>query len=202
MCVHFLVLLPHVAAQWTAMDYLKYSGKQMTANKRLLKAGITAKITDWKISEELQKACDLYCLTNTPWWHCRTFRQSRHWSQQSQLSPTSRIMCPPIMSLLQTFSLQLRISFSALAKLGKATVGGSTGLSVRPHGRIRLSLDGFSLKLGYEYFSKNCRENSSLIKTWQELTYTSHEDASHFFDHIYLIVSDKSCREDQNTFCV
>ena len=37
--------------------------------------------------------------------------------------------------------------------------------SVCPHGRTRLLLDGFSWNLIYEYFTKICRESSSLIKS-------------------------------------
>jgi hypothetical protein len=54
----------------------------------------------------------------------------------------------------------------AFAKFRKATMSTviSICLSVRPH-RTRLQLDGFSLNLVFEYFSKICREkNSALIK--------------------------------------
>ena len=36
--------------------------------------------------------------------------------------------------------------------------------SVYPHGETRLPRDGFILNLIFEYFSKFCLENSSLIK--------------------------------------
>ena len=37
-----------------------------------------------------------------------------------------------------------------------------------PHGTTLLPLDGFSLNLIFETFSKVCRENSRFIKIWQE----------------------------------
>ena len=43
----------------------------------------------------------------------------------------------------------------------------SVRLSVRPLG-TRLPLDGFSWHLVFEYLSKICQENSSLLKIWQD----------------------------------
>ena len=40
--------------------------------------------------------------------------------------------------------------------------------SVRPHGTTQLLLEGFSLYLIFQDFSKICRENSSFIKIGQE----------------------------------
>jgi len=40
--------------------------------------------------------------------------------------------------------------------------------SVRPHGIVRLPLDGFSWKLVLQYYWTFCRENSSLTLIWQE----------------------------------
>ena len=48
----------------------------------------------------------------------------------------------------------------------KATI--SFVMSVCPHGTTRLPLDEFSLNFIFENISKNCRENSSFIKIWQE----------------------------------
>ena len=65
----------------------------------------------------------------------------------------------------------LRIPFLyAFTKLRKATISFvmSVRSSVRPHGTTRLPLDEFSWNLIFECFSKICRENSSLIKIWQE----------------------------------
>jgi len=60
----------------------------------------------------------------------------------------------------------------AFAKLRKATISFviPVGPSICPHGTNRLSLDGFSLNLVFECFSKkkNCQENSSLVKIGQE----------------------------------
>jgi hypothetical protein len=70
-----------------------------------------------------------------------------------------------------TFLLQrtiaIHVLLGAFAKLQKATSSlvMYVRLSVRPHGATRLPLDGFSLSLIFEYFSKICWENSSLIKT-------------------------------------
>jgi len=54
----------------------------------------------------------------------------------------------------------------AFAKLRKATI--SFVMSVRPHGTTRLPLDGFTWNLIFDYFFKNCRENSSFIYIGQE----------------------------------
>jgi hypothetical protein len=40
----------------------------------------------------------------------------------------------------------------------------SVCLSVRPHGKTRLQLDGYLLNLTFEHFPKVCREESSLIE--------------------------------------
>jgi hypothetical protein len=49
--------------------------------------------------------------------------------------------------------------------LRKATI--SFVVSVRPNGKTRLPLDGFSWNLILEYLSKICQENSSFIKIWK-----------------------------------
>jgi len=41
-------------------------------------------------------------------------------------------------------------------------------LSVRPHGTTRLPLDGLSLNLIFEDFSKICQDESSFVKIGQE----------------------------------
>jgi hypothetical protein len=58
----------------------------------------------------------------------------------------------------------------AFAKLRKATISFvmSVRLSIRPHRTPRLPLDGFSWNFLFEYFSKICWQNSSVIKMWQE----------------------------------
>jgi len=63
-----------------------------------------------------------------------------------------------------------RISFlGAFAKLRKASISCvmSVRLFVCPHGTTRLPLDGFSWIVVFEYFSKNCREDSRFIKIGQ-----------------------------------
>ena len=70
--------------------------------------------------------------------------------------------------------------------------------SVRPHGTTWLSLDGFSWNFIFEYFSKMCGENS-------RITGNLHLDACTFMRMSRWIqprmwhVSDKSCRENENT---
>jgi hypothetical protein len=58
----------------------------------------------------------------------------------------------------------------AFANLRKETIRFVTPvcLSVRPHGTTRLPLYGFPWNFVFEYFSKICRGNSSLIKIWQK----------------------------------
>jgi hypothetical protein len=74
--------------------------------------------------------------------------------------------------------------------------------SFRPHGTTRLTLQGFSTNLIFDYFSKICRENPSSIKLW--------EGGLHEGQFAFLIiscwivlrmrnVSDKSCTENLNT---
>jgi hypothetical protein len=61
-----------------------------------------------------------------------------------------------------------------IAKFPEATISFvmsvrlSVRLSFRPHGATQLPLDGFSCNLMFEYFSKLCRENSSVHKIWQQ----------------------------------
>jgi len=53
----------------------------------------------------------------------------------------------------------------AFAKLREAPI---SFMSVRPHGTTRLPLDGFSLNLVFQDFSKICGENSSYSNIVQE----------------------------------
>jgi hypothetical protein len=60
------------------------------------------------------------------------------------------------------------VAFRRIRKLSKSDfllrhVCPSVCLFVRPHGTIRLPLDGVSLNLIFVYFSKICRENSSFL---------------------------------------
>ena len=68
-----------------------------------------------------------------------------------------------------SISLALYV-FRSVCKIAKSDFSFviSVCLSVYPHGKTRLSLDGFSLNLIFEYFSKICEKNSSFIKIWQE----------------------------------
>jgi hypothetical protein len=74
---------------------------------------------------------------------------------------------------------------------------------LRPHGRSRLVLDGFLWNLIFEGFFNLCRANLSLIKIWK-ITGTLNEDVCTFITTRWSIprmryVSDKNCRESQNT---
>ena len=79
--------------------------------------------------------------------------------------------------------------------------------SVRPHGTTRLPLDGFWWNLAFETFSKIRREysNSSFIKIrqkWRLLyrkTFNTFMKISRWFILRMRYVSNKSCRENQNT---
>jgi hypothetical protein len=90
--------------------------------------------------------------------------------------------------------------------LRKATI--SFIMSVCPHGRTRLPLDGFSWNLIFEYFWKNCQDNSSFVKNGTRVTGTLHEDHCTFLiiSHSVLLtmrnVADRSCWGNQNTHFV
>jgi hypothetical protein len=71
-----------------------------------------------------------------------------------------------------TSYVSLSWELDALAKLRKATTNSVVSLSLRPsvcpHETSWFPTDRFSRNLIFEYFTKICRENSSLIKTWQD----------------------------------
>ena len=60
--------------------------------------------------------------------------------------------------------------FGRIRQSANRTIGFvmSARLPVRPHGTTPLPLDGLSWILTFEYFSKICRECSSLAKIWQK----------------------------------
>ena len=71
--------------------------------------------------------------------------------------------------MMTIFYVLQNVCFSFLgtfAKLRKATISVVMSVcpSVHPHGVTRLPLEGFSLNVTFEHFSKTCRENSSFIK--------------------------------------
>jgi hypothetical protein len=84
----------------------------------------------------------------------------------------------------------------------------SSRLSVCPQEITRLLLEGYSLNLKFEYFSKICPENSSSIKTGQEKRVLYNENRYTFLiiSRSVLLtaknVSDKSCTDNQNTHFV
>jgi hypothetical protein len=63
-----------------------------------------------------------------------------------------------------------RVSLDEFAQLRKATMTFvmSVSLSLCPRGTTRFLLNGCSLNLILEYFSKICRENTHFIKISQE----------------------------------
>ena len=83
----------------------------------------------------------------------------------------------------------------------------SVVMSVRPNGTIRLPLDGLSWNLIFEYFfSKSCPPNSSFLQIWQ-ITGNLHDALCTFMISRSVFrrmrnVSDKSCRQNQNTLYV
>jgi hypothetical protein len=67
---------------------------------------------------------------------------------------------------------------SAFSKLRKSAI--SYVMPVDPHGIARLPLDGFSWTFIFEYFSRICRENPSLIGILQEWR------VFHIFTYVHL----------------
>jgi len=57
-------------------------------------------------------------------------------------------------------------------------------LSVRPHVTTRLPIEGFSRNLVYEYFTKICRENSSVFELGLELRILYMITNKHFRSHL------------------
>ena len=62
----------------------------------------------------------------------------------------------------------------------------SVWMPVFPHGTARLPLDGFSLNLIFEDFSKTCSEKSSVITIWQEKNGYVAWRPTYIDDHISL----------------
>jgi hypothetical protein len=62
----------------------------------------------------------------------------------------------------------------------------SVRLSVRPHGSVRLPLDGYSWN--FEDFSKICLQNSSFIKIWQEQPVLYLRTNTHFWSYLAHII--------------
>jgi len=56
--------------------------------------------------------------------------------------------------------------------------------SISPHGTTRLQLDGFSLNLIFENFSKTYRENSSFIEIGQESRVLYMKTNIHFLSYL------------------
>jgi hypothetical protein len=87
----------------------------------------------------------------------------------------------------------------AFAKLRKAAI--TYIMSVRPRGTIRLPLDGFWWYLVFELFSNLCRENSDLVKMLHENVFAFMRVSRWVFLKMGD-VSDRSCRKNQNTYCI
>ena len=60
--------------------------------------------------------------------------------------------------------VHILIVLGVFAKLRKVIILASSRLSVRPHGRNWVPLDGLPLNLIFKYFSKIYHENLSVIK--------------------------------------
>jgi hypothetical protein len=108
------------------------------------------------------------------------------------------------------FCLNFRAVLGTFGKLRKATISFfiSISPSFSPHGTTRLSLDGYSLHFVFEYLSKKTVEKIQVsLKSDKNNGYLTRQQ------YIFLIisrsillrmknVSDKSCRENQNTYFV
>jgi hypothetical protein len=72
------------------------------------------------------------------------------------------------------------------AKLRKATINliMSVRVSVCTNDTTGVPMGGFSWKFMFEYVSENCRENSSFIKTDQELRALFMKTAKHFWSYL------------------
>jgi hypothetical protein len=69
-----------------------------------------------------------------------------------------------IILFIKMLTLIKKLFSGAFTKLRKANISFltfclSVGLSARPHGTTRLSLEGFSLNLIFVYFSEICGDN-------------------------------------------
>ena len=84
----------------------------------------------------------------------------------------------------------------------------SARASVRPHVRTRLPPDRLSWNLVFQYFSKNLSRKWKFQYKLTMITRTLHEDQYAFviMSRSVLLrmwnVSDKSCRQNQNTHCM
>jgi hypothetical protein len=80
----------------------------------------------------------------------------------------------------------------------------SFDISVRPHGKTRLPMDGLSWNLVFPYFSKVCVQNLSFIKIWQEQRVLYMKTCIFTIIPLWILLRmrniwGKSCRENQNT---
>jgi hypothetical protein len=91
--------------------------------------------------------------------------------KQNAINPTS-----------SAYTYYIKTTLSAFAKLRKGLLFSSRVclLSLRPHGTIRLLLNGLSWHLIFGYFSKICRKNSSSLTLYQLMwrIWLAHNNAS------------------------
>jgi hypothetical protein len=93
----------------------------------------------------------------------------------------------------------------AFEKLRKATISCNMSPSLRPHGKIRLPLDGFSWNTIFEYFPNICRRKFNFNSNLTRKTGTLHEDQYTFFivsrSFFFRMknVSDPNFRKTENT---
>jgi hypothetical protein len=80
--------------------------------------------------------------------------------------------------------LVLGRSLGAFAKLRRATI--NFVMSVCPHRRARLPINGILWDLIFDTVSNICRENSSFIKIRQKITGILHVEVFHIYDNISL----------------
>jgi len=102
---------------------------------------------------------------------------------------------------------QIRDAFANLRKSTTSFIM-SVCPSIRPHGTTRVSLDGFSRNLVFWLFFDNLSRKFKFHWNLSRIPYILREDQENVFiiHHLVLLrlrnFSDKSCRENQNTFYV
>jgi len=142
---------------------------------------------------------------------CKTTGHPLH----SHVSPSLPLPCVTVCHQVSTelylqcvttafFRINCNPLFGTFAKLRKVTT--SFVMSKCLNGTTRLPLDGFSQNFVYDNFSKNCRQNSISLKSDKNNGYFTTRSINIFISRSIFLrmrnVSDKSCRENQNTHFV
>ena len=124
----------------------------------------------WSEGKDFSGISPTCCIWMRFWWNRNKVRVPSPLSRHLRLS--LRFVLPNIKIVLLTStaeSYSKKWHFRRVWKISNRNFWlRHVCLSVRPHWTTRLSLDGFSWNLIFEYFLKIYRENWSLINTWQE----------------------------------